>query len=313
MKYFTIKNSLFLVSSSKQDEEYRKIDVFLNFLEKSGVGNLINSIYLKEKINKIGRNSYNPFNMFAMICYCFSRYESTLREIENLCIFDLRVIYIMEQQTPSYKVICEFINKYIVPYQFEIFTMITETIINEYGIDISNQYLDGTKIEANANKYKFVWKPTTFHKKLDLKIKQHLSQISVENLTDEKQLIKTSELNNILNTFAIQSNEFDINIFYNIIKPMNKYIAIHKIINISIFMLFPIAGYIILAHNQIKNGFYGIILIILNLIEIGIFIAFIIVSSRCEWGTRKQHAVLKGAIAFFIYLIIAVFTIIYLI
>lgn len=62
----------------------------------------------------------------------------------------------MEQQTPSYKVICEFINKYIVPYQFEIFTMITKTIINEYYINISNQYLDGTKIEANANKYKFV-------------------------------------------------------------------------------------------------------------------------------------------------------------
>ena len=94
---------------------------------------------------------------------------------------------------------------------------------------------------------------------------------------------------------------------------MNKYIAIHKIINISIFMLFPIAGYIILTHNQIKNGFYGIILLILNLIEIGIFIAFIVVSSRCEWGTRKQHAVLKCAISFFIYLIITIFTIIYII
>ena len=94
---------------------------------------------------------------------------------------------------------------------------------------------------------------------------------------------------------------------------MNKYIAIHKIINISIFMLFPIAGYIILAHNQIRSDFYGIILLILNLIEIGIFTAFIIVSSKCEWGTRKQHAILKGAISFFIYLIIIVLTIIYII
>ena len=94
---------------------------------------------------------------------------------------------------------------------------------------------------------------------------------------------------------------------------MNEYIAIHKIINIAIFMLFPIAGYIILAHNQIRNGFYGIILLILNLIEIGIFTAFIIVSSRCECGTRKQHAVLKCAISFFIYLIITIFTIIYII
>lgn len=42
--------------------------------------------------------------------------------------------------------------------------MITRTIIEELGVDISNQYLDGTKIEANANKCNFVWKPTTYHK-----------------------------------------------------------------------------------------------------------------------------------------------------
>lgn len=94
---------------------------------------------------------------------------------------------------------------------------------------------------------------------------------------------------------------------------MNKYIAIHKIINLSIFMLFPIAGYIIWTHNEIMNGAYGIILIVLNLVEIGIFTAFIIVSSRCEWGTRKRHAILKGIISFFIYLIIIVLTVIYII
>lgn len=94
---------------------------------------------------------------------------------------------------------------------------------------------------------------------------------------------------------------------------LNKYIAIHKIINLSIFMLFPITGYIIFTHNQIISGFYGIILLILNLIEIGIFTIFIIVASKCEWGTRKQHAVLKCAIAFFIYIIIIAFTIIYIV
>ena len=41
--------------------------------------------------------------------------------------------------------------------------MVTKTIIEEFNLDITNQYLDGTKIEANANKYIFVWKPTTFH------------------------------------------------------------------------------------------------------------------------------------------------------
>ena len=65
MKYFTIKSSLFLVSSSKCNEEYKKIDAFLQILEKSGVGDLINYIYRKDKLNESGRKSYNPFNMFA--------------------------------------------------------------------------------------------------------------------------------------------------------------------------------------------------------------------------------------------------------
>ena len=72
----------------------------------------------------------------------------------------------MEQEQPSDSTIKDCINKYILPFQYEIFTKITKAIIDEFNLDCSNQYLDGTKIEANANKYKFVWKPTTFHKKI---------------------------------------------------------------------------------------------------------------------------------------------------
>ena len=38
------------MSSTKNDEEYRKIDDFLQILEKSGVGNLINSIYIRKNL-----------------------------------------------------------------------------------------------------------------------------------------------------------------------------------------------------------------------------------------------------------------------
>ena len=79
-------------------------------------------------------------------------------------------MYIMEQEQSSDSAIKDCINKYILPYQYEIFSLITKSIIDEFNLDISNQYLDGTKIEANANKYKFVWKPKTFHKKLNDKI-----------------------------------------------------------------------------------------------------------------------------------------------
>ena len=165
-------------------------------LEKSGVGKIIEKTHKEDKKNNTGRKGFNPFNMFAMVVYCFAKFKGSLRDMEDLCQYDFRVIYIMEQQTPDHSIIGKFINTYILPYQYEIFTMIAKTIIVEFDLNISDQYLDGTKLEANANKYKFVWKPTTYHKKLDIKIKELLLEMGFE-LTD-KNLIKSHKLNELI-------------------------------------------------------------------------------------------------------------------
>ena len=203
MNYFIIKRSIFIVPSKECYEEFDKIDKFISILNKSNIGTLIEKVQKKN-----GRNGYNPYNLVATIIYCFSQFKSSLREIEQLCVFDLRVMYIMEQEKPSYNAICECINNYILPYQYEIFTMVTKTIIEEFNLDITNQYLDGTKIEANANKYKFVWKPTTFHKKIDIKIKELLLSIDME--INNKNLIKSNELNEKIKEYVIRKN-IDIN------------------------------------------------------------------------------------------------------
>lgn len=122
--------------------------------------------------------------------------------MEDLCKFDISVMYIMEQETPNYSIIGRYINTYILPYQFEMFTMITKTIIDEFNLDISVQYLDVTKLKANANKYKFVWKPTTYHKKLDIIIKEILEKMNIE--FKNKNLIKSYQLNVLINDYAIK-------------------------------------------------------------------------------------------------------------
>lgn len=192
MEYFSTKRFLFLVSSNKCNEEFAKI----------GIG-----IIIENKKKKKGRYEYNPYNLVATIIYCFSQFRSSLREIEDLCKFDLRVIYLMHQVEPSHNAIKECISKYILPYQYEIFTLITKTIKDEFNLDVSNQYLDGTKIEANANKYKFVWKPTNYHKNLDAKIKKLLLEFDINFI--QKALIKGYELNEIINKY-VMDNDIDV-------------------------------------------------------------------------------------------------------
>lgn len=202
MNYFTIKRTFFLVSSNTCYEEFEKIDKFMAILEKSEVGKVIEKE--KNKKKNQGNIKHNPYNLFATIIYCFAKFKGSLREIEDLSKFDLRIRYIMEEQELDHSEIGNFINRYIVPYQYEIFTIITKTIIEEFNLDISNQYLDGTKMEANANKYKFVWKPTKFHEKLDIKIKESLFKMEME--FNEKKLIKSSELNEHIKSYVSREN-----------------------------------------------------------------------------------------------------------
>ena len=205
MKYFTIKRSFFLVPSLDIVKEYEKIDKFINLLENSGVAEIIKNVKYENKKCK-GRIGYNTYNLFAAIVYCFAKFKGTLRDIEDKCLFDVRVYYIMEGNVPDYSIIGDFINKYILPYQYEIFTLINKQIIIELNLNIDNVYDDGTKFEANANKYKFVWKPTKFHEKLDKKIKEFIIDIEYNFKYKENELIKSNELNEILNDYVNQEN-----------------------------------------------------------------------------------------------------------
>lgn len=208
MGYFSIKKQFFIESPEKCCVEFEKIDKFMELLEKSGVGEITK--YVKQKDKKCqGRLGYNHYNLFAAIIYCFAKFKASLRDIEDKCIYDLRVIYIMEGKVPDHSVIGDFINNYIVPYQYEIFTCINKQIIKEFNLDISNTYVDGTKIEANANKYKFVWKPVKFHAKLDSRIKKLLDEMELTKAYT-KELIKAYDYNEILKLYVKEHN-IDIN------------------------------------------------------------------------------------------------------
>lgn len=209
MSYFTIKRQFFLVPPPTIVEEFDKIDKFIEILEKSGVWKIIKSVKIFDE-NCKGPKGYNPYNLFATVIYCFAKFKASLRDIEDKCLFDIRVSYIMEGKIPAYNTIGNFINMYIVPYQYEIFALINTQIIKELNLDISNVYNDGTKFEANANKYKFVWKPRKFHQKLDIRIKNFISDNDYKLECKENEYIKSSELYKILNDYIVKNN-IDIN------------------------------------------------------------------------------------------------------
>lgn len=198
MSYFTTSETFFVIPLNVSDEEIQKIDVLLKILEESNVGPIIEKSYSKS--SNIGRKSYNPYRLFAGIIYSFAMHKGTLRNMEEMFKYDLRLNYILIQNTPSYKTICEFINEVIKPNAFKLFTSITKTIINKYNINISDQYLDGTKIEANANKYKFVYKKRKYWDNLNEKILKLISDLNID-FQKKDSYVLSSELRDYLTKF----------------------------------------------------------------------------------------------------------------
>ena len=172
MPYFITEKVFLMPSFDISEKEKQKLDTFLEILERSNASKIIEKEVTRD-IN-VGRKSYNPYRLFASIIYGFSKHSGSVRNLEESLEFDLRFIYLMEQERPSYVTISKFLNNVVVPHQKELFSSIVSSIIKYFDICIDDVFLDGTKFEANANKYKFVWKPTTFHEKLNANIKNLL-------------------------------------------------------------------------------------------------------------------------------------------
>ena len=56
-------------------------------------------------------------------------------------------------------------------------------------MDLQHLYIDGSKFEADANKYKFVWKPVKYHEKLSDKIRILLEKYHLNDSTTQEGII----------------------------------------------------------------------------------------------------------------------------
>lgn len=112
--------------------------------------------------HKSGRLRYNPVNMLKTVLFGFmTNGYCSLRELEDNCRVNLRFMYLMDRETPSYRTFGYFINEILKNSVEEIFSDINHAIFEEEHVDLQHLYIDGSKFEANANKYSWVWKKAT--------------------------------------------------------------------------------------------------------------------------------------------------------
>lgn len=138
--------------------------------------------YLKvPTFHTAGRPRYNQVDLLKTVLFGFMSHYTSLRQLEDAFRTNLRFMYLMNNETPSYKTFGDFINSLSGSIE-NIFLEINKKIFNEDNVDLDHLYIDGTKLEADANKYSWVWKKATItaRNRLFAKITKLFDEINEE-------------------------------------------------------------------------------------------------------------------------------------
>ena len=134
-----------------------------------------------------GRPPYHPKMMLKIILYAYSNRIYSSRQIAKQLTENIIFMWLSGEQQPDFRTINRFRSERMKDVIYETFFSIVDLLREEGYVKLEDYFLDGTKIEANANKYTFVWRRSTekYDQKLDEKFKQLV--LEIEQVTKEDQ------------------------------------------------------------------------------------------------------------------------------
>ena len=147
-----------------------------------------------------GASSFAPRMLLKVILYAYLQNIYSGRKMEKLLKRDVNFMWLSGMQYPDYNTINLFRKNRLADFIDNIFTQVVQMLVDAKFISLEVQYIDGTKIEANANKYTFVWKKSTKTNqgKLDLKVKDILreaeKQLDMELREDGSDIMTAAEI-----------------------------------------------------------------------------------------------------------------------
>lgn len=142
-------------------------------IEKNAPVRLLNAVMermnyskLNAAYSRLGRIEYSPKILLKIMVYGYMRKQISSRALEACCRENLHFIYLLEgQRAPDHNTINRFRKNILTQEAGQDILRQLVVLLHERGLlSFEAAFVDGTKIEANANKYSFVWKKATAKK-----------------------------------------------------------------------------------------------------------------------------------------------------
>jgi transposase len=142
------------------------------------VNEVLEKIDISELIKQYkpgGTSSYHPRMLLKVLVYAYINNIYSSRKIEEAVAQNICFMWLAGMSKPDHNTINRFRGQRLQKALQPIFTQVVILLCEEGLLSIKDLYTDGTKIEANANHYTFVWGNAIKHNKE--KIKQQLNEL----------------------------------------------------------------------------------------------------------------------------------------
>ena len=139
-------------------------------------------------LRNAGCPAYHPRMMLKIILCAYTQSVFSGRKIEALLKDSIRMMWLAQGYEPSYRTINRFrVQPEVKELIRQCFVQFRCQLVEEKLIDQEAIFIDGTKIEANANKFTFVWKKSIekYHQSLIEKSNQLYNELLEKEIIPE--------------------------------------------------------------------------------------------------------------------------------
>ena len=104
-----------------------------------------------------GTSSHHPRMLLKVLVYAYICNEYSSRRIEQLLKRDVQFMWLAAMRMPDHNTINRFRSERLKNVLKDVFTQVVRLLVESGHVGLKDINVDGTKIEANANRYTFVW------------------------------------------------------------------------------------------------------------------------------------------------------------
>lgn len=159
-----------------KDHVARVIDAFVDNLSME----MLEKPFKASKCNRGGNLPYHPKMMLKVVIYAYTQGIFSCRKIEKQLNENIIFIWLTGHQRPDFVTINRYRSKYLVDILPEILTELIIYLNSNDIVDLTDViFIDGTKIKADANKNKVVWRKNVdrYKDKVNNRVNKMLEEI----------------------------------------------------------------------------------------------------------------------------------------